>query len=129
MPLDLQFISFPVTGWKRVLLADGARQVINALTLYSFYISHKDKPGNWYDLNKYTGGNFVTTALLCSTAFTVIVFAGSALLLFVAGIFYIPLLCHIRGNLKVSYPLGDFRLSFLIHMSKFRNIVATKLIK
>lgn len=34
--------------------------------------------------------------------FTVIVFAGSVLLLLIAAICYVPLLCYIQGNLKVS---------------------------
>jgi hypothetical protein len=39
--------------------------------------------------------------LTVTTFFTVVVFAGSLLLLLVAGICYVPLLCYIRGNLKV----------------------------
>ena len=35
-----------VIGWKRLLFADGPRQSINALTLYSFYLSQKQKPGS-----------------------------------------------------------------------------------
>ena len=94
------FYSFPsFKGWKRLLLADGPRQVINALTLYSFYLSQKDK-GDFWDLNKYTNGSIITGALIFSTLMTVIIFAGSALLLLAAGICYIPLLCYIRGNLK-----------------------------
>ena len=89
-------------GWKRLLLADGPRQTINALTLYAFYLSKKGK-GSWWDLSKYFDGNdLITSALTVSTAFTVLVFAGSVLLLIVAGVCYIPLLCHIQGNLKVS---------------------------
>lgn len=87
-------------GWKRLLLADGPRQVINALTLYSFYLSQKDK-GPFWDLNKYTNGSVVTGALIFSTLSTTLIFAGSALLLLTAGVCYIPLLCYIRGNLKV----------------------------
>lgn len=76
--------------------------MINALTLYSFYLSGKSKPGPFYDIIKYTGGSVVTTALVLSTAFTVIIFAGSALFLLTAGICYVPLLCYIQGNLKVG---------------------------
>ena len=88
-------------GWKRLLLADGPRQTINGLTLYSFYLSTKDK-GDFWDLDKYTGGSYVTGALIFSTLFTCLIFIGSALLLLGAGICYIPLLCHIQGNLKVN---------------------------
>jgi len=38
--------------------------------------------------------------LTATTFFTFVVFAGSALLLIIAGICYIPLLCYIQGNLK-----------------------------
>jgi len=94
------FVFFTFKSWKRLLLADGPRQTINALTLYAFYLSKKDD-GAWYDISKYFAGNdLVTTALTISTAFTVLVFAGSLLLLIVAGVCYIPLLCHIQGNLK-----------------------------
>jgi hypothetical protein len=94
-----------VTGWKRLLLADGPRQTINALTLYAFYLSKQGK-GEWWDISKYFQGNdLITTALTISTAFTCLVFAGSVLLLLAAGICYIPLLCHIQGNLKVSLDL------------------------
>lgn len=91
-----------IAGWKRLLLADGPRQTINALTLYSFYLSQKDKPGSAFDLSKYTNGSIVTGGLIFTTVTTVIIFIGSALLLLAAGVFYIPLLCYIRGNLKVS---------------------------
>jgi len=94
------FVFFTFKSWKRLLLADGPRQSINALTLYAFYLS-KTEDGAWYDISKYfAGNNLVTTGLTISTAFTVLIFAGSLLLLIIAGICYIPLLCHIQGNLK-----------------------------
>ncbi|KAJ3837866.1 hypothetical protein F5878DRAFT_584345 [Lentinula raphanica] len=94
------FVFFTFKSWKRVLLADGPRQTINGLTLYAIYLAHKDE-GHWYDVSKYFEGNSLSTsALTVTTFFTVVVFAGSLLLLIVAGICYIPLLAHIRGNLK-----------------------------
>lgn len=88
-------------GWKRVILAEGPRQAINALTLYAFYLA-KERDGAWYDVGKYFAGNsIVTTALTISTAFTVLMFALSLLMLLIAGLCYIPLLCYIQGNLKV----------------------------
>jgi len=95
------FVFFVFKSWKRVLLADGPRQTINALTLYAIYLARKDRPGAWYDVPKYfIGNNLSTSALTVTTFFTVVVFAGSMLLLIAAGIAYIPLLCYIRGNLK-----------------------------
>ncbi|KAI6034231.1 hypothetical protein BKA83DRAFT_87289 [Pisolithus microcarpus] len=73
--------------WKRLLLSDAPRQTINALTLYSIYLAKK---GNVSRL----------PALMISTFFTFVIFAGSLILLICAGIFYIPLLCYIQGNLK-----------------------------
>ncbi|GJE84435.1 KCH and KAR9 domain-containing protein [Phanerochaete sordida] len=94
------FVFFTFKSWKRLLLADGPRQTINALTLYAFYLSKKSK-GPWWDISKYFDNkDLLTSALTASTAFTVVIFAGSVLLLIVAGVCYIPLLCHIQGNLK-----------------------------
>ncbi|KAF8192477.1 hypothetical protein BJ912DRAFT_1094915 [Pholiota molesta] len=75
------FVFFVFKSWKRLLLADAPRQTINALTLYA-------------------GNSLSTSALTVSSLFTVLVCAGSLLLLLVAGLCYIPLLLHIRGNLK-----------------------------
>src|SRR5258708_163455 len=98
-----EFSHFAV-GWKRLFFADGPRQVINALTLYAIYLARKDDGTGWYNIKKYfAGNNLITTALTISTLFTVLIFAGSLLLLIIAAIFYIPLLCHIKGNLKVGF--------------------------
>jgi len=95
------FVFFTFKSWKRVLLSDGPRQSINALTLYAVYLSKKNNVGEWYDVTKYFRGNtIIASALTLSTLFTVLIFAGSLLLLIVAAFLYIPLLCHIRGNLK-----------------------------
>lgn len=91
-------------GWKRLLLADAPRQVINALTLYSIYLAHVND-GPWYKLGKYfsSSTSLSTSVLTVTTFFTVTIFAGSAVLLFIAAICYIPLLCYIQGNLKVIF--------------------------
>jgi len=94
------FVFFTFKSWKRLLLSDGPRQAINALTLYSIYLAKKDS-GPWYDVPKYFAHNSLSTsALTVSTFFTFVIFAGSLLLLIVAGICYVPLLCYIQGNLK-----------------------------
>ena len=87
-----------------MFFADGPRQTINALTLYAIYLASKDDNTPWYNVKKYfAGNNLITTALTISTLFTVVIFAGSLLLLIIAAIAYVPLLCYIRGNLKVGY--------------------------
>lgn len=40
--------------------------------------------------------------LLFSQIITVAIFAVSLILLIAAGVMYLPLLCYIQGNLKVS---------------------------
>ncbi|CAG7848647.1 SubName: Full=Uncharacterized protein {ECO:0000313/EMBL:CCA70616.1} [Serendipita indica DSM 11827] len=95
------FIFFTFKEWKRLLLADGPRQTINALTLYSFYLAKRDPKSDWWDLKKYFDSNdMVTNGLLVAIVFTVLIFLGSLLLLIIAAILYVPLLCYIRGNLK-----------------------------
>ncbi|GAA6033615.1 hypothetical protein JCM8097_001486 [Rhodosporidiobolus ruineniae] len=90
------FVFFTFKGWKRLLLADAPRQVINALTLYSF-----GKSENWTtDFSVYWSGSLLKKGILVSMLFTVIVWVISAALLLVAAVMYIPLLCYIQGNLK-----------------------------
>ncbi|KAF5369777.1 hypothetical protein D9758_001155 [Tetrapyrgos nigripes] len=123
------FVFFTFKSWKRVLLADGPRQTINALTLYAIYLSHKDD-GDWWDIQKYFDNNSLSTsALTVTTFFTVVVFLGSLLLLIVAGICYVPLLMHIRGNLKeYCCHKVDKRISAIIkRKQKQRLAEATKL--
>jgi hypothetical protein len=87
-----------------LFFADGPRQVINALTLYAIYLARKGDGTPWYNVKKYfAGNNLITTALTISTLFTVVIFAGSLLLLIIAAIAYVPLLCYIKGNLKVGF--------------------------
>jgi len=95
------FVFFTFKSWKRLLLADAPRQAINALTLYAVWLVKKGGPEPWYDPTKYFKNNSLSTsALTVSSFFTVVVCAGSLLFLVVAGICYVPLLLHIRGNLK-----------------------------
>jgi hypothetical protein len=78
------------------VLADAPRQVINALTLYSFARALHFTS----DIGKYFEGSLVKKGILVTMVFTVVVFAGSAILLIIAAFMYIPLLCYIQGNLK-----------------------------
>jgi len=93
------FVFFTFKGWKRLLLSDGPRQSINALTLYSFWLVNS---GNLTAMENYwLSQSLVTKFLLISILFTVLVFfLGSLCLLILAAICYIPLLCYIQGNLK-----------------------------
>ncbi|GAA6058278.1 hypothetical protein JCM3770_002888 [Rhodotorula araucariae] len=90
------FVFFTFKGWKRLLLADAPRQVINAITLWSF-----GKSQNWTtDFGVYFSGSLVKQLALATMLFTVAIFTISALQLLVAAAMYVPLLCYIQGNLK-----------------------------
>jgi len=117
------FIFFTFKDWKRLLLADGPRQTINGLTLYSFIVS-KSHDGSWWNLPKYfSKDDMVTNGLLVSIIFTVTVFIGSLLLLIIAAILYIPLLCYIQGNLKeYCCHKVDKRISELIQRKRKQRV-------
>ncbi|KPV72941.1 uncharacterized protein RHOBADRAFT_38620, partial [Rhodotorula graminis WP1] len=85
-----------LVGWKRLLLADAPRQVINAITLWSFGKSQK-----WTtDFGVYFSGSLVKQLALATMLFTVAIFIISAVQLLVAAAIYPALLCYIQGNLK-----------------------------
>lgn len=84
------------TGWKSLILADAPRQVINGITLYSFGAS-EDWSANFAD---YHGGSGLKGAIILTMLFTLVIWAGSMILLLVAAFMYVPLLCYIQGNLK-----------------------------
>jgi hypothetical protein len=90
-----------IKGWKKILLAEAPRQVINIVTLIA--ITPK-----WIEINKGTlvidnsslGKNLMQQIMTGTMMFSVIVFAISFVLMCIAAAIYIPLLCHIQGNLK-----------------------------
>ncbi|WWC68181.1 uncharacterized protein I206_102104 [Kwoniella pini CBS 10737] len=114
------FIFFTFKGWKRLLLADGPRQSINALVLYSFAYANGFQTS---DIPAYWDNSAVTAMLLFAMIATVLIFAGSLLLLIVAAVFYVPLLCYIQGNLKeyVCHKV-DKRISELIKKKQRQRI-------
>jgi len=109
------FIFFTFKGWKRLLVADGPRQVVNALTLYALAeVAHFST-----NIEDYYENNIFTAIMLLTMLFTVIIFAGSAILLSVATLLYLPLICYIKGNLK-EYCCHkiDKRISELVQKKK-----------
>lgn len=124
--LQRRFPAYISAGWKQVLLADAPRQTINALTLYAIYLAKRNIDLPWYDPNKWFNNKSISTSLLTVTTFlTVLVFAGSLLLLIAAAVCYIPLLVHIQGNLKVwLLTTPPHRMSADYHI---RNTSATRL--
>jgi len=114
------FIFFTFKGWKRLLLAEGPRQVINGITLFS-YAQVNDFSTNLY---VYYNGDILTAGLLISMLFTTLVFAFSLIVLVVAGVLYLPLLCYIRGNLKeYCCHRVDKRISELIKRKVRQRVV------
>ncbi|KAK4698534.1 hypothetical protein P7C70_g7740, partial [Phenoliferia sp. Uapishka_3] len=90
------FVFFTFKSWKRLLLADAPRQVINGLTLYSFGASVE-----WTtDISTYFSGSLAESFVIITMLFSVVVWVGSTILLLIAAIIYVPLLCYIQGNLK-----------------------------
>ncbi|KAI8098675.1 uncharacterized protein BX664DRAFT_367576 [Halteromyces radiatus] len=95
------FVFFTLKGWKRLLLAEAPRQIINIVTL-------KALVPQWIQINKGTlsldntalGHSVIQQLLTISMAFSTLVFAISFTLVCIAATMYLPLLCHIRGNLK-----------------------------
>lgn len=89
------------SGWKRLLLADGPRQSINGIILFSFGKAMGFETNN---IPAYWNNDALTAMLLFSMIATVLIFAGSLILLIAAAVLYVPFLCYIQGNLKVSHP-------------------------
>ncbi|KAG0202595.1 hypothetical protein BGX33_009574 [Mortierella sp. NVP41] len=95
------FCFFTFRNWKRLILADAPRQIINATILYQTF--HKHLNSSFFDWDKIVGqgNNFIYKKIsLGAMMFTVFMFALSLIMLISAVIMYIPLVNHIRGNLK-----------------------------
>jgi hypothetical protein len=76
------------------------------LTLYSFAYANNFQT---HDIPAYWDNSPITAMLLFAMIFTVLIFAGSLILLIAAAVAYVPLLCYIQGNLKVCcfYSIPD----------------------
>lgn len=95
------FVFFQLKGWKRLLIAEAPRQVINVVTLEALAPDWlKIRDGSISFDNEVLGKDTLQQILTITMAFSVLVFAISFFLVCVALVLYIPLLCHIRGNLK-----------------------------
>ncbi|KAF9921989.1 hypothetical protein FBU30_007931 [Linnemannia zychae] len=95
------FCFFTFRNWKRLILADAPRQIINATILYQTFHKHLDSSFFDWDHIVGQGNNFIYKKIsLGAMMFTVFMFALSLIMLISAAIMYIPLVSHIRGNLK-----------------------------
>ncbi|KAI8367861.1 hypothetical protein EDC96DRAFT_543726 [Choanephora cucurbitarum] len=111
------FVFFQLKGWKRLLLAEAPRQVINVVTLQALAPEWlKIRNGNISFNNIALGKTTVQQILTITMAFSVLIFAISFILVCIAAVLYVPLLCHIRGNLKeYCCHKVDKRIAVLLH--------------
>lgn len=114
------FVFFTLKGWKRLLFADAPRAVINSVTLFpTIRLVWVNWVEDWHDgpvgsedcpyddekcldaqMDKLIKTNWQLKILMGTMAFSLVLFIISAVMVLIASIMYIPLLCHIRGNLK-----------------------------
>ncbi|KAK3829253.1 MAG: hypothetical protein J3Q66DRAFT_27115 [Benniella sp.] len=97
------FCFFTFRNWKRLMLADAPRQVINATILYQTFRGHAISfgPKGIFDWDDVVGPDMILKKItLGGMIFTVFMFAFSLIMLLAAVVLYIPLVSHIRGNLK-----------------------------
>lgn len=107
------FVYFGFNGAIRVILAEGPRQVINALSLYAVMkadlldtssTKHSSFDQFWLNLQTLANKNEEQAAILFSMLFTLVIWVFSALSLIVATILYLVFLWH-------YIPQRDGRLS------------------
>lgn len=98
-------------------MADAPRQVINAITLYSFGKSENFTT----DLSVYFSGSILKDGVIVTMVFTTVMWIGSALLLLIAAFMYVPLLCYIQGNLKEYCCHKVDKRLVSIHLPLYKN--------
>lgn len=94
-------------AWMRIIFAEGPRQVVNALTLYSVMQAnlvptgqHKARNGHsaiaqfFVNLKILASSNREQAAILLGMLFTLVIWAIAAMSLFVAVMFYLTFLWH-----------------------------------
>jgi hypothetical protein len=116
------FIYFTLKNWKRLLLAEAPRQVINVVTLQALVPKWiQIRNGSVTFDNDALGSGTLQKVLTGTMAFSVLVFTISFISVIIAAILYIPLLCHIRGNLK-EYCCHkiDKRIARLLQRQNYR---------
>ncbi|KAI8878006.1 hypothetical protein K501DRAFT_337036 [Backusella circina FSU 941] len=97
------YVFYTLKGWKKVIVAQGPRQIIAGITVYALLKSAwTAKDGtfhfstNWSDY----GNDLPQRMALVLMTFTCIVWIFSALSILMAISLYIPVFCRIQGNLK-----------------------------
>lgn len=98
--LSLTLVTY-LSGWKRLLLTEAPRQVINIVTLIALapkWVQMKE--GTLTLHNAALGKSILQQIMTVTMAFSVAIFIISFGLVCVTALMYVPLLCHIQGNLK-----------------------------
>lgn len=125
-------LALKLLGWIRTIFAEGPRQLINALTLYSVMeadiIPHGVKKGEELSAFFKFFENFaafgkqdrVVAVVLGSMLFTLIIWVFAMLQLLIAGLLYIIYLCHVIGSESGLYGYCKVRVD-----EKLGKIVAT----
>ncbi|KAI9033869.1 hypothetical protein CLU79DRAFT_692580 [Phycomyces nitens] len=97
------FVFFTLKGWKRLLFAQSPRQIIAGMTVYALLRSawtNKDNnfefTTNWSEY----GEDWSQRMALVLMSFTCILWCLSFLSFVLSCLLYLPVLCHIQGNLK-----------------------------
>lgn len=111
------FVYFAFKGAVRIILAEGPRQVVNAITLYSFMQSDLIPTGDhaatadhssfeqfWINVETLAEANREQAVVLFTMLFTLVIWVISALCLIVAVVLYLVFLWH-------YIPQRDGRLS------------------
>ncbi|SAM02614.1 hypothetical protein [Absidia glauca] len=110
------FVFFTLKGWKRLLLAEAPRQVINVVTLKALIPKWLQLRNGTLQVNNTALGKTLIQQIMTGTmAFSVVMFAISFIMVCVATVMYIPLLCHMQGNLKeYCCHKVDKRIAYLL---------------
>ncbi|KAK4508198.1 hypothetical protein PRZ48_001936 [Zasmidium cellare] len=107
------FVYFAFKGAIRVIIAEGPRQVVNALTLKGLLTddllnTQSDERNSfdqfWYNVEQVADRNHMEAAIYCSMLFTLVIWVFSALSLIISAILYLLFLWH-------YIPKSDGRLS------------------
>ncbi|OZJ02471.1 hypothetical protein BZG36_05133, partial [Bifiguratus adelaidae] len=110
------FVFFSLKSWKRVLFAEGPRQAVAGLTLFSIFkgiqnvvsvsqlVSNQSALQTWQSIFHQLFYTFFKTwsarFTLVLMFFTCLMWIFSMIQLVTAMLIYLPLLSHIQGNLK-----------------------------
>ncbi|RKP25189.1 hypothetical protein SYNPS1DRAFT_16053, partial [Syncephalis pseudoplumigaleata] len=116
------FVYFTLKGWKRMLFADGPRQVLNFVTLWTVSTKGKSNAIDWDVFRPKSTQDLKLNTTFYTTTFSFALWAITAVLTIAACFFYVPLLCSIRGNLKeyVCHKIDKRIATLLLRKSRKR---------